>query len=144
MRPSAFPWCVKCLIVQLGRHADGLSVEQKRKEHTFRRQYNDKPSIIPGCPGIRPLSIASRAMCWHFFVDCAYGCRVVQTRQQRAQLTYCAVMLVQTPPLLVCCDGRTSVQDNSCRLSTPSSISHCDHSFINQSSNESTTQSINH
>ena len=23
----------------------------KRKNYTFRRQFNDKPSIVPGCPG---------------------------------------------------------------------------------------------
>ena len=26
--------------------------EKKRKDYAFRRQYNEKPSIIPGCPGI--------------------------------------------------------------------------------------------
>jgi len=25
---------------------------KKRKDYTFRRQFNEKPSIIPGCPGI--------------------------------------------------------------------------------------------
>jgi len=25
--------------------------EKKRKDYTFRRQFNEKPSIIPGCPG---------------------------------------------------------------------------------------------
>ncbi len=24
---------------------------EKRKDYTFRRQFNEKPSIIPGCPG---------------------------------------------------------------------------------------------
>ncbi len=24
--------------------------EKKRKDYTFRRQFNEKPSIIPGCP----------------------------------------------------------------------------------------------
>ena len=26
--------------------------EKKRKDYAFRRQFNEKPSIIPGCPGI--------------------------------------------------------------------------------------------
>ena len=26
-------------------------VEKKRKDKAFRRQFNQKPSIIPGCPG---------------------------------------------------------------------------------------------
>jgi len=25
--------------------------KRKRKDYTFRRQFNEKPSIIPGCPG---------------------------------------------------------------------------------------------
>jgi len=25
--------------------------EKKRKDYTFRRQFNEKPSIVPGCPG---------------------------------------------------------------------------------------------
>ena len=25
--------------------------EEKRKDYAFRRQFNEKPSIIPGCPG---------------------------------------------------------------------------------------------
>ncbi len=28
-----------------------LFEEKKRKDYTFRRQFNEKPSIIPGCPG---------------------------------------------------------------------------------------------
>jgi hypothetical protein len=28
------------------------SKEKKRKDYTFRRQFNEKPSIIPGCPGL--------------------------------------------------------------------------------------------
>ncbi len=27
-------------------------IEKKRKDYTFRRQFNEKPSIIPGCPEI--------------------------------------------------------------------------------------------
>ena len=26
------------------------SKEKKRKDYAFRRQFNEKPSIIPGCP----------------------------------------------------------------------------------------------
>ena len=26
--------------------------EKKRKDYAFRRQFNEKPSIIPGCPEI--------------------------------------------------------------------------------------------
>ena len=25
--------------------------EKRKKDYTFRRQFNEKPSIIPGCPG---------------------------------------------------------------------------------------------
>jgi len=28
--------------------------EKKRKDYAFRRQFNEKPSIIPGCPGTAP------------------------------------------------------------------------------------------
>ena len=27
------------------------TVEKKRKDYAFRRQFNEKPSMIPGCPG---------------------------------------------------------------------------------------------
>jgi len=27
--------------------------EKKRKENTFRRQFNEKPSIVPGCPAMQ-------------------------------------------------------------------------------------------
>jgi len=30
-------------------------LEKKRKDYAFWRQYNEKPSIIPGCPGKRCL-----------------------------------------------------------------------------------------
>jgi len=37
------------------RQADGIlekkRIEKKRKDYAFRRQFNEKPSIIPGCPG---------------------------------------------------------------------------------------------
>jgi len=29
-----------------------LAEEKKRKDYAFRRQFNEKPSIIPGCPGL--------------------------------------------------------------------------------------------
>ena len=28
-----------------------VSLEKKRKDYAFRRQFNEKPSTIPGCPG---------------------------------------------------------------------------------------------
>jgi len=31
--------------------------KNKRKDYTFRRQVNEKPSIIPGCPGTAVLSV---------------------------------------------------------------------------------------
>ncbi len=41
-----------------GQHAHIISgpshedtLEKKRKDYAFRRQFNEKPSIIPGCPG---------------------------------------------------------------------------------------------
>ena len=27
-----------------------MQIEKKRKDYAFRRQFNEKPSIIPGCP----------------------------------------------------------------------------------------------
>ncbi len=27
--------------------------KKKRKDYAFRRQFNEKPSIVPGCPGHR-------------------------------------------------------------------------------------------
>jgi len=27
--------------------------EKKRKDYAFRRQFNEKPSIVPGCPEIK-------------------------------------------------------------------------------------------
>jgi len=33
------------------KKADLQGKEKKRKDYTFRRQFNEKPSIIPGCPG---------------------------------------------------------------------------------------------
>jgi hypothetical protein len=36
--------------VTTGVNAD---IEKKRKDYTFRRQFNEKPSIIPGCPVCR-------------------------------------------------------------------------------------------
>ena len=27
-------------------------LEKKRKDYAFWRQFNEKPSVIPGCPGI--------------------------------------------------------------------------------------------
>ena len=31
-------------------HLLSENLEKKRKDYTFRRQFNEKPSIIPGCP----------------------------------------------------------------------------------------------
>jgi len=31
---------------------DGKEKKKKRKDYAFRRQFNEKPSIIPGCPDI--------------------------------------------------------------------------------------------
>ncbi len=33
----------------------------KRKDYAFRRQFNEKPSIIPGCPGIKRYLILTLA-----------------------------------------------------------------------------------
>jgi hypothetical protein len=30
-----------------------MEKKRKRKDYAFRRQFNEKPSIIPGCPGER-------------------------------------------------------------------------------------------
>ena len=32
--------------------ASSCAIRKKRKDYTFWRQFNEKPSIIPGCPGI--------------------------------------------------------------------------------------------
>jgi len=34
-----------------------LAVEKKRKDYAFRRQFNEKPSFIPGCPGVLAVHI---------------------------------------------------------------------------------------
>ena len=34
-------------------------LEKKRKDYAFRRQFNEKPSIIPGCPGVPKLHIVN-------------------------------------------------------------------------------------
>ena len=51
----AAPWssllqCLQQLIIIL---SNLLEKEKKRKDYTFRRQFNEKPSMIPGCPGIQ-------------------------------------------------------------------------------------------
>ncbi len=30
----------------------GTRTEMRRKDYAFQRQFNEKPSIIPGCPGV--------------------------------------------------------------------------------------------
>ena len=30
-----------------------VRVEKKKKDYAFRRQVNEKPGVIPGCPGIQ-------------------------------------------------------------------------------------------
>ncbi len=35
---------------------ESLRKEKKRKDDTFRRQFNEKPSIILGCPGTESLT----------------------------------------------------------------------------------------
>ncbi len=42
------PWHEKQVIVI---HMPQHILEKKRKDYAFRRQFNEKPSIIPGCPG---------------------------------------------------------------------------------------------
>ncbi len=39
-----------------------VNIEKKRKDYAFRRQCNEKPSIILGCPGA--VNIPSMEACW--------------------------------------------------------------------------------
>ena len=45
-------------------HQLSLRKEKKRLDYTFRRQFNEKPSIIPGCPGSCP-SLLCRSLTYH-------------------------------------------------------------------------------
>ncbi len=38
----------------------GCRQEQKRKCYTLQRQMNEKPSVIPGCPGVLAVSYSQR------------------------------------------------------------------------------------
>ena len=40
-------------IIETGLDSQAIEKEKKRKDYTFRRQFNEKPSIIPGCPDHR-------------------------------------------------------------------------------------------
>ncbi len=48
--------------------------EKKRKDYAFRRQFNEKPSIIPGCPGKRLILVladkAGSRISWADMVCC--------------------------------------------------------------------------
>jgi len=37
--------------------------EKKRKDYAFRRQFNEKPSVIPGCPVLNLECVADGAFC---------------------------------------------------------------------------------
>ncbi len=39
------------LLRRMAEKEVGLVDEKKRKDYAFRRQFSEKPSIIPGCPG---------------------------------------------------------------------------------------------
>jgi len=39
-------------------HAAATALEKKRKDYAFWRQFNEKPSIIPGCPGATALNLS--------------------------------------------------------------------------------------
>ena len=49
----------------LTRNAPGPGEDKKRKDYTFRRQLNEKPSIAQGCPAASPQTgrIGCRAFC---------------------------------------------------------------------------------
>ena len=38
--------------------------EKKRKDYAFRRQFNEKPSITPGCPDARNVFVTYVLMIW--------------------------------------------------------------------------------
>jgi len=44
VREKMDPRFVVCMVISRKK-------KRKRKDYTFRRQFNEKPSIIPGCPG---------------------------------------------------------------------------------------------
>ncbi len=39
-----------------------MHVLKKRKDYAFRRQFNEKPSIILGCPGVHVLNQRGKLM----------------------------------------------------------------------------------
>ena len=46
-----------------GQNLSLLLASKKRKDFPFRRQFNDKPSIIPGCPGAGVKRYDAREVC---------------------------------------------------------------------------------
>ncbi len=44
---------IRNLATQQDPHHEVQASEKKRKDYTFRRQFNEKPSIIPGCPVVQ-------------------------------------------------------------------------------------------
>ena len=51
--PAAHHYDCHTLVVMfaVSSHKKEKKKEKKRKDYAFRRQINEKPSIIPGCPG---------------------------------------------------------------------------------------------
>ena len=50
-------------ILPLQMHANRK--EKKRKDYAFWRQFNEKPSIIPGCPECTPISVSRKKVSKH-------------------------------------------------------------------------------
>ncbi len=55
--------CERCLKLVLCLQ---VRKEKKRKDYTFRRQFDEKPSIIPGCPGLQVTIFVAcfQVCCW--------------------------------------------------------------------------------
>ena len=67
--------------------------KQKRKDHAFRRQFNEKPSVIPGCPGTCKDALLSRTFDWqpcstHWGIANALALQSAQTAVSKIQLIY--------------------------------------------------------
>ena len=60
--------------------SDNLSNSQKkRKDHAFRRQFDEKPSVIPGCPGQTLRNTAFYGLC-SFVCSCVFRAALLYSR----------------------------------------------------------------
>ena len=59
MKTCSLPPAPSCSQGQvMPREASVVTIVKKRKDYAFRRQFNEKPRITPGCPGIKKYLIS--------------------------------------------------------------------------------------